>query len=108
MELKETEEGILYLLTKNSPIKGHRPCVDILFKSSNSFANKTLAILLTGMGQDGAEGLEMLFKNGAYTMVQDQKSSVVFGMPKEALKRNCVHFCGNIEELRMKIISSLS
>ncbi|MBF0313437.1 MAG: hypothetical protein HQK50_11940 [Oligoflexia bacterium] len=108
IELKNTGSGILFLLSKLSPRKGHRPCIDILFKSATLFAEHTMAIILTGMGQDGADGMESLFTNGAYTMVQDEQSSVVFGMPKEALNRKCVHFCGDIEELRLKIITAIA
>ena len=63
----------------------YRPSVDILFKSAAQYwPAKGKAILLTGMGRDGAEGLAILRKAGWYTIAQDQASSIVYGMPKAA------------------------
>jgi len=65
--------------------KGHRPSVDVLFKSaSKSFNNQVLAVLLTGMGDDGAQGLKDIKDRGGYTIAQDESSSVVYGMPRVA------------------------
>ena len=63
----------------------YRPSVDILFKSvAQYWPAKGKAILLTGMGRDGAEGLAILRKAGWHTIAQDQASSIVYGMPKAA------------------------
>lgn len=68
-------------------VNRHRPSVDVLFRSSASFAGKnSLGILLTGMGDDGAGGLLEMKEAGAFTIAQDEQTSVVFGMPKEAIK----------------------
>ncbi|OUL18661.1 chemotaxis response regulator protein-glutamate methylesterase [Nostoc sp. RF31YmG] len=65
----------------------YRPSVDVFFKSLAQFWNrKAIAILLTGMGQDGAEGLRLLRSRGWHTIAQDEKSSVVYGMPKAAVQ----------------------
>ena len=66
------------------PVSGHLPSVDELFRSALPFASRVVACLLTGMGRDGAEGLLDLRKAGARTFVQDEGSSVVYGMPKAA------------------------
>ncbi|MFZ7090332.1 protein-glutamate methylesterase/protein-glutamine glutaminase [Primorskyibacter sp. 2E233] len=64
----------------------HRPSVDVLFRSvAQSAGNKALGVIMTGMGDDGARGLLEMRDAGADTFVQDETSSVVFGMPKEAL-----------------------
>ena len=64
-----------------------RPAVDVLFKSVAEYAGgNAVGVLLTGMGVDGAEGLLMMKHSGARTIAQDEKSCVVFGMPKEAIK----------------------
>lgn len=77
----------LSLRCNNSPsVSGHRPSVDFLFKSVATLNCKTMAILLTGMGKDGAQGMSELCKNGAITIAQDEESCIVFGMPKEAIK----------------------
>lgn len=81
-------------------VNRHRPSVDVLFKSARKFEGKNItAILLTGMGSDGAKGLLELREIGAQTFAQDEKSSVVFGMPKEAIKLNAAQKIGNPDEL---------
>lgn len=81
-------------------VNRHRPSVDVLFKSASKFqGNKISAVLLTGMGADGAKGMLELHQIGANTFAQDEKSSVVFGMPKEAIKLNAAKKIGNPDEL---------
>ncbi len=70
-------------------VNRHKPSVDVLFRSVAQVAGKNaIGVLLTGMGSDGAEGLLELMEAGAFTIAQDEKSSIVFGMPKEAIKLN--------------------
>jgi two-component system chemotaxis response regulator CheB len=70
------------------PVSRHRPSVDVLFRSAAQQAGgNALGILLTGMGDDGARGLLELRRSGGATIAQDEDSSVVFGMPKEAIAR---------------------
>ena len=71
-------------LAAADPVNGHRPSIDALFKSGASIAPHIVAGLLTGMGQDGARGLLALRSAGAHTIVQDQATSVVYGMPRVA------------------------
>lgn len=67
----------------------YRPSVDVFFKSlAQSWSRKATAVLLTGMGQDGAEGLSVLRSCGWHTIAQDEKSSAVYGMPKAAAQLN--------------------
>ncbi|GAA0894128.1 chemotaxis response regulator protein-glutamate methylesterase [Fulvivirga kasyanovii] len=68
-------------------VNRHRPSVDVLFDSAVQYLGKNcVGVLLTGMGKDGAKGLLKLKEAGAYTVAQNQETSVVFGMPKEAIK----------------------
>jgi two-component system chemotaxis response regulator CheB len=67
-------------------VSGHRPSIDALFTSALHRAAKISAALLTGMGKDGASGLTQLRKAGAHTIGQDQKTSVVYGMPRVAME----------------------
>jgi len=71
-------------LKDGPPVSGHTPSVDALFSSAVPFAKNVVATILTGMGQDGARGLLELRKAGATTFAQDEKSSVVYGMPRVA------------------------
>ncbi|BBH53980.1 chemotaxis protein CheB [Fluviispira sanaruensis] len=90
-----------------SPAKKElRPCIDILFDSLARTNAKGIGILLTGMGDDGAQGLLKLMKNGCLTMTQDEASSVIYGMPKEADKLGASCFSGNLYEIR-HILNSL-
>ena len=68
-------------------VNRHRPSVDVLFRSVAKFAGKNaMGVIMTGMGDDGARGLKEMHDAGAYTVAQDEASSVVYGMPKEAVK----------------------
>jgi two-component system chemotaxis response regulator CheB len=69
-------------------VSRHRPSVDVLFRSAAQVAGKNaMGIILTGMGDDGARGLLEMREAGSHTVAQDEESSVVFGMPKEAIQR---------------------
>lgn len=82
-----------YILTceQDDKINGHRPSVDALFYSmAKNVTCKMIGIIMTGMGKDGANGLLAMRQKGAYTIGQDQQSSVVYGMPLEAHKIGAV------------------
>ncbi|MEY4508151.1 MAG: hypothetical protein RLZZ450_273 [Pseudomonadota bacterium] len=68
-------------------VSRHRPSADVLFRSvAKAAGSNALGIIMTGMGDDGSRGLKEMFDAGAPTLVQDEQSCVVFGMPKEAIK----------------------
>lgn len=79
-----------YVEVKEGPlVSRHRPSVDVLFRSTARYAGKNaIGIIMTGMGDDGAQGLLEMKNAGAYTVAQDEASCVVFGMPGEAIKKN--------------------
>ena len=88
-----------------------RPSADIMFQSlaNEGMAPHTLAVLLTGMGTDGADGLTTLREAGSYNVVQDEKSSAVFGMPRAAIERNAADLILPLNEIPAalgKILSS--
>jgi two-component system, chemotaxis family, protein-glutamate methylesterase/glutaminase len=73
-------------------VNRHRPAVDVLFRSTAQYAGaNAIGIIMTGMGDDGARGMAEMKEAGAFTIAQDEKSCVVFGMPKEAIKRDAVN-----------------
>lgn len=81
--------GATYVVqVKNGPlVTRHRPSVDVLFKSVARYAGRNaIGVIMTGMGSDGAQGLREMKDNGAKTVVQDEASCVVFGMPKVAIE----------------------
>ena len=70
------------------PVARHRPSVDVLFRSAaQQFGAAAVGVLLTGMGDDGAQGLLEMRRAGGLTIAQDEESSIVFGMPREAIAR---------------------
>ena len=87
MILKRSGARYYVEINDGSLVNRHRPSVDILFRSAAMYAGgNTMGIIMTGMGDDGARGLLELKDSGAVTVAQDEKSCVVFGMPKEAIK----------------------
>lgn len=77
-----------YVEIKDGPlVSRHRPSVDVLFRSAARYAGKNaVGVIMTGMGDDGAKGMLEMKEAGARTIAQDERSSVVFGMPNEAIK----------------------
>ncbi|MBI5562173.1 MAG: chemotaxis response regulator protein-glutamate methylesterase [Deltaproteobacteria bacterium] len=78
-----------YVEVKDGPlVSRHRPSVDVLFRSAAQYAGKNaVGVIMTGMGDDGARGLMEMREAGAPTLAQDEETCIVFGMPKEAIKR---------------------
>ena len=78
----------------------HRPSVDVLFQSAYDACNSQLmAIILTGMGADGAQGMKKLKSKGAHTLAEAESSCVVYGMPKAAFELGCVDVVAPIQEM---------
>jgi two-component system, chemotaxis family, protein-glutamate methylesterase/glutaminase len=98
-----------YVQVKKGPLVHHqRPAADVLFRSVANYAGaNAVGIILTGMGSDGAAGLSEMKKAGARTIAQDEKSCVVFGMPKEAIKLGAadkVLSLGNVTRTALEMI----
>jgi two-component system chemotaxis response regulator CheB len=69
----------------------HRPSVDVMFQSvADNYPRQVFSMILTGMGSDGAKGMELLKKKGAYTVSEAEESCVVYGMPRAAFEKGCV------------------
>ncbi len=92
MLVEKGGEGRYRLVLKDGrKISRHKPSVDLLFRSVNNAAGKgAMAVIMTGMGDDGAIGMKELFQNGAFTVAQDEASCSVFGMPKQAIAAGAV------------------
>lgn len=89
MEVRRNGTRYYVQLNDDEPVNRHRPSIDVLFSSlAHCTGRNSVGIIMTGMGGDGARGLLQMKMAGAYTIAQDEKSSVVFGMPKEAIKLN--------------------
>jgi two-component system chemotaxis response regulator CheB len=83
--LRRAAGGLVCALSRAVPVNRHRPAVDVLFNSVAEVSGRlAIGVLLTGMGKDGAQGLLAMRRAGAWTLIQDQASCVVYGMPREA------------------------
>ena len=87
MKITDKAGKLVIAITDDDPINRHKPSVDYLFNSAAQHCgNSTVAVMLTGMGKDGAAGFQKLEQLGAKVIAQDELSSVVYGMPKEAAR----------------------
>jgi len=105
--LSVKKDGLYYAcrLEDTPPVNKHRPSVDVLFNSvAASVGRHSMGIILTGMGRDGADGLQEMKNAGAATVAQDEKTSVVWGMPGEAVKLGCVDEIMPLNTIADKII----
>ena len=88
----KVKNGKYYVEVRDGdPVTRHRPSVDVLFRSGAVYAkHKAIGIILTGMGDDGANGMKEMHDAGAYNIAQNEETCTVFGMPKEAIARGGV------------------
>jgi two-component system chemotaxis response regulator CheB len=97
--------GQLWLI-KEDPENGIRPSVSQLFRSvANAYGRNAIGVLLTGMGKDGAKELKLMRDEGAITFVQDKASSVVHGMPGEALSLDAASYVFSPDQIAEAVIS---
>lgn len=103
--LLKQEAGRHWVEIKDGPlVSRHRPSVDVLFRSAAALGGRNLlAVLMTGMGDDGARGLLALREAGASTVAQDERSCVVFGMPKEAIKLGAAEQVLGLDQIAVQL-----
>jgi len=100
MTVKRLPMGDIVVLNDDIPVNGHRPSVDVLFHSvAQEFGRFAVAVLMTGMGEDGAQGLGAVKKAGGMTIAQSEESCVVYGMPKAAIERGYAMRVAGLEVL---------
>jgi len=103
--------GATYVVqVKSGPlVSRHRPSVDVLFKSVARYAgSNAIGVIMTGMGSDGAQGLQEMRKNGARTIAQDEASCVVFGMPKVAIELGAAERVVPLDQIARTVLSFAS
>lgn len=97
-----------FICSHSPPFDGHRPSVTITFKSVAKYYGKaTVGILLTGMGKDGAEGMQYIAQMGGLTIAQDEATCAIFGMPKEAIDLGAAKLVLPIHAIAPKLLTLL-
>jgi two-component system chemotaxis response regulator CheB len=95
-------------ITDDPPENNCRPAVDYLFRSAaNQLPGRAMAVVLTGMGNDGTLGLRLLRRHGCFSIAQDEATSVVFGMPKSAIEAGVVDAVLPIDAIAGRILSTV-
>ncbi|MDM8533452.1 chemotaxis response regulator protein-glutamate methylesterase [Clostridiaceae bacterium HSG29] len=100
MEIKKSRKGYYLSINDGENVNGHKPSVDVMFNSvCENVKEDVIGVILTGMGKDGAYGLLNLRNNGAKTIGQDKKTSIVYGMPKVAYEIGAVEIQKPLSEI---------
>jgi len=110
LHLSVERSGANYLarVRDGEPVNRHKPSVEVLFKSAaHNVGPNALAIMLTGMGADGAKAMKEMRDAGSYNLVQDEASCVVFGMPREAINAGAAHEVLPLQQIAGKLIERL-
>ena len=106
MKIRRMPLGDVVVLSSDPRVNGHRPSVDVLFRSAaEEFGANAVGVLMTGMGEDGAEGLGVMKAAGALTIAQDEASSIVFGMPRAAIERGFANRIVGLEDMANTLIA---
>ncbi|WP_461247936.1 chemotaxis protein CheB, partial [Treponema sp. R6D11] len=101
------KEGIVF--NNDDPVCNQKPSADILFKSAaEHYGNSLIGVVLTGMGNDGAEGIRFVKNSGGITIAQNEATSMIFGMPQEAIATGCVDMVLPLNEIPQKLIELTS
>ncbi|MBB3945343.1 two-component system chemotaxis response regulator CheB [Rhizobium skierniewicense] len=105
--LLERQGARYHVSVRTGPlVSRHRPSVDVLFRSAaRSAGGNAMGVIMTGMGDDGARGMLEMHQAGAHTLAQDEASSVVFGMPKEAIAHGGVNKIVALEHIAREILA---
>lgn len=106
MTVEQRSLASIVHLSDTEQCNGHRPSVDVLFESiAKQYQNRALGVIMTGMGKDGAVQLSEMRKQGAYTLGQDEESSIVYGMPKVAYEYGGVQKQVSLQAMAAEISS---
>jgi two-component system, chemotaxis family, protein-glutamate methylesterase/glutaminase len=101
------KQSCILRLSSDAPVNLHRPSVDVLFDSvATALGGRAVGVILTGMGKDGAAGLLRMKRAGAHTFAQDEASSVVFGMPREAIALGAVDEVVPIQSMAERVLEA--
>jgi two-component system, chemotaxis family, protein-glutamate methylesterase/glutaminase len=106
MKVMQSESGLKVELTKENPRKGHRPSVDVLFESAGRIDDyNKIAVIMTGMGSDGTQGLKKLKESGStMAIAESHETCIVYGMPKSVIAANLSDEVVNVDAIAQSIM----
>lgn len=105
LKVRKMGTSLVIDLDQSELVNGHRPSVDVMFDSLAALPNQdVMAVILTGMGSDGAKGLVRLKQNDAIAIAESEETSIVFGMPRAAIATNQVDIVANLDDIAGEII----
>ena len=100
LKVKRTTFGIMTVISQSPSESTHKPSANILFYSvAEELGNNSIGLIMTGMGDDGVEGLGDIQRKGGITIAQDEKTSIIYGMPKVAVERGVVDIVLGLDEI---------
>ena len=102
---KQKNNTFIIELLDEKKVSYHKPSVDVMFRSvNNQVGSSAMAVMMTGMGDDGSIAMKEMFDNGAYTVAQNEESCVVFGMPAKAIAKGAIKDTIHLDEISQYII----
>ncbi len=108
MLVEKRSEGSFLRVVKGEKVSGHRPSIDVLFHSvAECYSSNTVAVIMTGMGRDGADGMSHINSTGGFTLAQDEATSVVYGMNRVAVESGAVKEIIPLHEITKKIVEHI-
>lgn len=100
LKIKRLPLGTIAVLSGSAPVNGHKPSADVLFCSAaREYGPMVTGLIMTGMGNDGAQGMAEIHRSGGFTVAQEEKSCVVFGMPRAAIELGVIDQVIALEEI---------
>jgi two-component system chemotaxis response regulator CheB len=107
MMVRRMPRGEMVVLSDTAPINGHRPSADVLFHSvAQEFGLTSVGMIMTGMGEDGAEGIGAIKASGGMTIAQSEETCVVSGMPRAAMLKGFIHKVLPLDTMAAYLISN--
>ncbi len=109
LKLTNISSKYIIKLSKEKPVSGHRPSVDVMMNSvaELELQKKIIGVIMTGMGSDGAEGIKNIKKQNGFTIAQNEETCVVYGMPRSAVNLGCIDEIVPLKDIASAIIKRL-
>jgi two-component system, chemotaxis family, protein-glutamate methylesterase/glutaminase len=106
LKVRKTAAGAEVVLEPGQPVSGHKPSVDVLFRSvAKEYGLLAIGLIMTGMGSDGAQGMGEIRKAGGHTLAQDRESCSVYGMPRVAIEKGFIDMVLPLKDIPDYLIS---